>query len=73
MNNTTVIRDADSEVNDPCFNAVNDPIYLFWKNVGWYIYTMIMVMYTFGLSGNVISVLAFKRQARINQSYYHQL
>ncbi len=32
-----------------------------------------MVVYFFGLIGNVLSLLAFKKQSKVSHSYYHQL
>ncbi len=71
-NNSTAEID-DPAPYDPCLEGGSSPTYLYHRSRDWYVYTGLMVVYSFGLIGNVLSLLAFKKQSAASHSYYHQL
>ncbi len=74
-NNSTSIdgRSGDPDNADPCAEGGSSPSYIFWRSIGWYVYTVVQVIYVFGMVGNIVSLLAFKKQSKAGQGYYHQL
>ncbi len=60
--------------NDPCADGGSSSSYIFWQSIGWYVYTVVQVIYVFGMLGNIVSLLAFKKQLKqTGCGYYHQL
>ncbi len=74
--NSTTTADTDSGLPlDECaMGILEDESYNFVKNeIVWYVHTACTVLYVIGFVGNVISLLAFRKQAKFNKTYFHQL
>ena len=62
-----------TKVIDPCLDGVNDPEFIYWTNVQWYFKMSQPLIYLIGFLGNIVSILAFRKQAKISESFYQQL
>ncbi len=72
MNTTYLERNQTN--SSPCRLELQTPEQLYWTDVLWYTYVTVEFMHIFGFFGNVLSLLAFYKQAKnTNKAYYHQL
>ncbi len=72
MNNNSTSAINASE--GTCAGDSASATYWHYRDIGrWYFYAIVETIYFFGVIGNIISLLAFLKQAKLQKSYYHQL
>ncbi len=74
MNNSSSSTVEELSISYPCEGDSATATYWHYRHIArWYTYAIVETIYFFGVIGNIISLLAFLKQAKIQKSYYHQL